>query len=137
MTQAGGEIPLKIDRYQIVAPIGFGAMGAVYKAFDPIIKRLVAVKTIRLDVPPNRPDYRAFLERFDVECRTAGRLSHPHIVTLYDVGHTEDRVPWLAMEYVDGQTVAELLQGERLKPEVVVGLVSQIASALDYAHSEG
>jgi len=137
LTEPGGEIPQKIDRYEIIAPIGFGAMGAVYKAFDPIIKRPVAVKTIRLDVPPASPDYRAFLERFTIEARTAGRLSHPNIVTLYDVGHTEERVPWLAMEYVDGETVAELLQGERLKPEVVIGLVSQIASALDYAHGEG
>jgi serine/threonine-protein kinase len=137
LTQSGGEIPLKIDRYEIVAPIGYGAMGAVYKAFDPIIKRPVAVKTIRLDVPPSSPDYRAFLERFTVEARTAGRLSHPNIVTLYDVGHTEEKIPWLAMEYVDGETVAELLQGEKLKPEVVIGLVSQIAAAIDYAHAEG
>ncbi len=137
MTQQGGEIPQKIDRYEIIAPIGYGAMGAVYKAFDPIIKRPVAVKTIRLDVPPASPDYRAFLERFAIEARTAGRLSHPNIVTLYDVGHTEEKIPWLAMEYVDGETVAELLQGEKLKPEVVISLVSQIASALDYAHGEG
>jgi serine/threonine-protein kinase len=137
LTQAGGEIPQKIDRYEIIAPIGFGAMGAVYKAFDPIIKRPVAVKTIRLDVPPASPDFRAFLDRFTVEARTAGRLSHPNIVTLYDVGHTEENIPWLAMEYVDGETVADLLQGERLKPEVVIGIVSQIASALDYAHGEG
>lgn len=133
---ARGEFPDKIDRYEILEPIGFGAMGAVYKAFDPIIKRLVAVKTLRLDVAPNSPDYRAFLERFTIEARTAGRLSHPNIVTLYDVGH-EGQLPWLAMEYVDGQTVAEMLQGERLKAEVVIGLVSQIASAIDYAHSEG
>jgi len=137
LTQQGGAIPQKIDRYEIIAPIGYGAMGAVYKAFDPIIKRPVAVKTIRLDVPPASPDYRAFLDRFTVEARTAGRLSHPNIVTLYDVGHTEERIPWLAMEYVDGETVAELLQGEKLKPEVVISLVSQIASALDYAHGEG
>jgi serine/threonine-protein kinase len=137
LTQQGGAIPQKIDRYEIIAPIGYGAMGAVYKAFDPIIKRPVAVKTIRLDVPPASPDYRAFLDRFTVEARTAGRLSHPNIVTLYDVGHTEERIPWLAMEYVDGETVAELLQGEKLKPEVVISLVSQIASAIDYAHREG
>jgi serine/threonine-protein kinase len=137
LTQQGGEIPPKIDRYEIVAPIGYGAMGAVYKAFDPIIKRPVAVKTIRLDVPPSSPDYRAFLERFTIEARTAGRLSHPNIVTLYDVGHTEEKIPWLAMEYVDGETVAELLHGEKLKPEVVISLVSQIAAAIDYAHGEG
>jgi TonB family protein len=133
---ARGEFPDKIGRYEIIEPIGYGAMGAVYKALDPIIKRQVALKTLRLDVPPNSPDYRAFLERFTVEARSAGRLSHPNIVTLYDVGH-EGQLPWLAMEYVEGQTVAEMLQVERLKAEVVIGLVSQIASAIDYAHTEG
>ncbi len=137
MSESRGEIPKKIDRYEIIEAVGFGAMGAVYKAFDPLIKRPVAVKTLRLDVPPQSPDYKAFLERFATEARTAGRLSHPNIITLYDVGHTEDQVPWLAMEFVEGQTVAELLEGERLRPEVVVGLVSQIAAAVDYAHTEG
>ena len=137
MTQRGAQIPKKIDRYEIIEAVGFGAMGAVYKAFDPLIKRPVAVKTLRVDVPPQSPDYKAFLERFATEARTAGRLSHPNIITLYDVGHTDDQLPWLAMEFIEGETVADLLEGEKLRPEVVVGLVSQIASALDYAHGEG
>ncbi|HSF16865.1 MAG TPA: TonB family protein [Vicinamibacteria bacterium] len=132
-----GEIPKRIDRYEILEAIGFGAMGAVYKAFDPIIKRPVAVKTLRLDVPPGSQDHRDFLERFSTEAKTAGRLSHSNIVTLYDVGHIQDQIPWLAMEYVEGQTVAAILESQRLKPELVIGLVSQIASALDYAHREG
>ena len=66
-----------------------------------------------------------------------GRLSHPNIITLYDVGHTDGQLPWLAMEFIEGETVAELLDGRKLRSEVVVGLVSQIASALDYAHGEG
>ena len=137
MSESRGEIPKKIDRYEIIEAVGYGAMGAVYKAFDPLIKRPVAVKTLRLDVPPQSPDYKLFLDRFATEARTAGRLSHPNIITLYDVGHTEDQVPWLAMEFVEGQTVAELLEGERLRAEVVVSLVSQIAAAIDHAHSEG
>jgi len=137
LTESRGEIPEKIDRYEIIEAVGYGAMGAVYKAFDPLIKRPVAVKTLRLDVPPDSPDYKAFLDRFATEARTAGRLSHPNIVTLYDVAPVDDKTPWLAMEYVEGQTVAELLVGERLRAEVVVGLVSQIASAIDYAHREG
>ena len=137
MSESRGEIPKKIDRYEIIEAVGYGAMGAVYKAFDPLIKRPVALKTLRLDVPPQSPDYKAFLDRFATEARTAGRLSHPNIITLYDVGHTEDQVPWLAMEFVEGQTVAELLEGERLRAEVVVSLVSQIAAAIDYAHTEG
>ncbi len=137
MTQGGAQIPKKIDRYEIIEAVGFGAMGAVYKAFDPLIKRPVAVKTLRVDVPPQSPDYQAFLERFATEARTAGRLSHPNIITLYDVGHTDGQLPWLAMEFIEGETVAELLDGRKLRSEVVVGLVSQIASALDYAHGEG
>ena len=137
MSESRGEIPKKIDRYEIIEAVGYGAMGAVYRAFDPLIKRPVAVKTLRLDVPPQSPDYKAFLDRFATEARTAGRLSHPNIITLYDVGHTEDQVPWLAMEFVEGQTVAELLEGERLRSEVVVSLVSQIAAAIDYAHTAG
>ena len=137
LSESRGEIPKKIDRYEIIEAVGYGAMGAVYKAFDPLIKRPVAVKTLRLDVPPQSPDYKLFLDRFATEARTAGRLSHPNIITLYDVGHTEDQVPWLAMEFVEGQTVAELLEGERLRAEVVVSLVSQIAAAIDHAHSEG
>ncbi len=137
MTQRGDQIPKKIDRYEIIEAVGFGAMGAVYKAFDPLIKRPVAVKTLRVDVPPQSPEYKAFLERFATEARTAGRLSHPNIVTLYDVGHTDGQLPWRAMEFIEGQTVADLIEGEKLRPEVVVGLVSQIASALDYAHGEG
>jgi len=137
LTQGGAQIPKKIDRYEIIEVVGFGAMGAVYKAFDPLIKRPVAVKTLRVDVAPQSPDYKAFLERFQTEARTAGRLSHPNIITLYDVGHADGQLPWLAMEFIDGETVAELLEGEKLRPELVVGLVSQIASALDYAHGEG
>jgi TonB family protein len=136
-TQSTEGVPSSIGRYQITGTIGFGAMGAVYRAFDPKMERPLAIKTIRLDVPPQSPQYRAFIERFEREVRIAGRLSHPNIVTFFDVGE-EKGVPFLAMEYVAGQTVAELLDsGERFDPERVLGLVSQVASALDYAHSRG
>ena len=61
-------------------------MGAVYKAFDPLIKRTIAIKTIRLDIPPQSPHYRTFIERFYHEARISGTLSHPNIVTLFDIG---------------------------------------------------
>ena len=77
LTQGGAQIPKKIDRYEIIEAVGFGAMGAVYKAFDPLIKRPVAVKTLRVDVPPQSPDYQAFLERFATEARTAGPFIAP------------------------------------------------------------
>jgi TonB family protein len=135
--QAAGEIPSMIGRYQVTGALGFGAMGAVYKAFDPVIKRPLAIKTIRVDIPPQSPQYRAFKERFYQEARISGTLSHPNIVTLFDVGE-ENNVPFLAMEYVDGKTIAAILEeGNRFKPERVIGLVSQVAAALDYAHSQG
>ena len=132
------EIPKKVGRYQIVEAIGFGAMGAVYKAFDPLIKRTIAIKTIRLDIPPQSPHYRTFIERFYHEARISGTLSHPNIVTLFDIGETEDKVPFLAMEYIDGETVSDVLNGGRqFRPEQVIGLVSQMAAAIDYAHAKG
>ncbi|HEX9725545.1 MAG TPA: TonB family protein [Vicinamibacteria bacterium] len=132
------EVPSKVGRYAIVEAIGFGAMGAVYKAFDPLIKRTIAIKTIRLDIPPQSPHYRTFIERFYHEARISGTLSHPNIVTLFDIGETEDKVPFLAMEYVEGETVSDVLnEGQRFRPEQVIGLVSQMAAAIDYAHAKG
>ncbi|HEY5907138.1 MAG TPA: serine/threonine-protein kinase, partial [Vicinamibacteria bacterium] len=131
------QMPETIGRYQILDGIGYGAMGAVYKAFDPLIKRTLAIKTIRLDIPRQSPQYRAFIERFYHEARISGTLSHPNIVTLFDIGE-EGGVPYLAMEFVDGQTVSARIEaGLRFKPEHVISLASQIASALDYAHGKG
>ena len=121
-TATRGEIPATIGRYQIARALGFGAMGAVYKAFDPLIKRTLAIKTIRLDIPRNSPHYRAFIERFYHEARISGTLSHPNIVTLFDIGE-ENGLPFLAMEFVDGETLAELIdEGMRFKPERVIVL---------------
>jgi TonB family protein len=136
-TATRDEIPASIGRYQITGSLGFGAMGAVYKAFDPLIKRTLAIKTIRLDIPRNSPQHRAFIERFYQEARISGTLSHPNIVTLFDIGE-ENGLPFLAMEFVDGKTIAAVIEeGVRFKPERVIALVSQVASALDYAHSRG
>jgi serine/threonine-protein kinase len=135
--QGTGDVPPTIGRYQITGSLGFGAMGAVYKAFDPLIKRTLAIKTIRLDIPPGSPQHRAFKERFYQEARISGTLSHPNIVTLFDIGE-EHEVPFLAMEFVEGKTIGAILEeGTRFKPERVIGLVSQVAAALDYAHSRG
>jgi serine/threonine-protein kinase len=130
-------VPTTIGRYQITGSLGFGAMGAVYKAFDPLIRRPLAIKTVRVDIPRSSPQYRSFLDRFQHEAQISGTLSHPGIVTLFDLG--EDRGdPFFAMEFVDGRTIADILaEGERFKPERVIGLVSQVAAALDYAHSRG
>ena len=89
--QAAGEVPSAIGRYQITGALGFGAMGAVYKAFDPLIKRTLAIKTIRLDIPRQSPQHQAFIERFYQEARISGTLSHPNIVTLFDIGEENER----------------------------------------------
>jgi eukaryotic-like serine/threonine-protein kinase len=118
------QIPQTIGRYQVQESIGYGAMGAVYKAFDPLIKRTLAIKTIRLDIPRQSPQYRSFIERFYHEARISGTLSHPNIVTLFDIGE-EGGVPFLAMEFVEGETLSSILErGVRFPPEKVIGLIS-------------
>src|SRR4051812_5666157 len=136
-TRATDQMPQTIGRYQIQESVGFGAMGAVYKAFDPLIKRTLAIKTIRLDIPRQSAQYKSFIERFYHEARISGTLSHPNIVTLFDIGE-EGGLPYLAMEFVEGETIASIVErGLRFKPEKVIGLVSQVASAIDYAHTKG
>ena len=136
-TNATEQLPKSIGRFQVVSALGFGAMGAVYKAFDPLIKRTLAIKTIRLDIPRTSPQYKSFIERFYHEARISGTLSHPNIVTLFDIGE-DGGLPYLAMEFIEGQTMASLLEaGHKFKPERVIALASQVASALDYAHGRG
>ena len=130
-------MPAVIGRYQITGSLGFGAMGAVYKAFDPLIKRTLAIKTIRLDIPRQSPQYRSFIERFYHEARISGTLSHPNIVTLFDIGE-EGGLPYLAMEFVDGQTSPPCSRRARASsPRRSSASSSQVAAALDYAHGSG
>src|SRR5579864_2778964 len=126
-----------IGRYQIVKELGHGAMGVVYQAVDPTIGRQVAIKTIRLD-DVDDPDERAKLrERLFREARSAGILSHPGIVTIYDM-EEHDEVAFIAMEFVDGPTLDQLLsKREPLAPERLMSILRQTAMALDYAHAKG
>ncbi|MBI2840906.1 MAG: TonB family protein [Acidobacteria bacterium] len=125
----------RIGRYQIVEKIGHGPMGSVYKAYDPMIKRHLAIKTIQVDAAPDSQEYRDFLERFYEEARTAGNLTHPNIITIYDVGEDEG-MPYLVFEHVEGELLAELLaSGAHFGPEGIILIVGQVAAALDYAHS--
>src|SRR5215470_17000361 len=120
-TGLSDQMPQNIGRYQVLESVGFGAMGAVYKAFDPVIKRTLAINTILLDIPRQSPQYKSFIDRFYHEARIAGGLSHSNIVTLFDIGE-EGGVPFLAMEYVAGDTIAALIEkGNRFKPEKVIG----------------
>ena len=125
----------RIGRYNIIAELGKGAMGVVYKATDPNIGRIVAVKTTRLDTHGLAAD--DLLRRFQNEARSAGTLSHPNIVTIYDAGE-ENGVFYIAMEYLEGETLDALLSRHRSLPvEKVIEIVRQVCAGLDYAHSHG
>ncbi|MGA9687939.1 MAG: serine/threonine-protein kinase [Candidatus Sulfotelmatobacter sp.] len=127
-------------RYEILAELGRGAMGIVYKARDPKINRVVAVKTFSLtsQEPEEEQEYR---ERFFREAEAAGRLSHPGIVTIFDVGEEpETHAPYIVMELVSGQSLEKLLlsQGDHKLPLYVsLQLAHELAGALDYAHGQG
>ncbi len=127
----------KIGRYEILAELGRGAMGIVYKARDPHLDRIVAIKTLRVDLglPPEHQE--DFKKRFYREAMAAGRLSHPAIVAIHDVLEI-DRTPYIVMEYVEGQTLAHLIAVEGpLELQRAVGLVLQVCGALEYAHARG
>ncbi len=129
-------LPETIGRYRIEAELGHGAMGAVYRANDPLMDRTVAIKTILAGVlsGPQATEYR---ERFTREARAAGRLTHPGIVTVYDVGEN-DGVPYLVMEFVKGRTLAAAMEaGQRFSFERIYEMGYQVADALGYAHRNG
>src|SRR5437588_1504730 len=126
-------------RYEILAEIGRGAMGVVYKARDPKINRLVAIKTIAV-LGRSSGQEREYRERFFVEAQAAGRLSHPCIVTIFDVGEELDSItPYIVMEYVDGRSLEDLLSEESRKfpVEESLALAQELAESLDYAHAHG
>jgi serine/threonine protein kinase len=128
-----------LDRYEIDAEIGRGAMGAVYRARDPKLDRTVAIKTVSLFglEPDAEQEYR---ERFVVEARAAGRLSHGGIVTIFDVREEgETRAPYLVMEYIEGQSLQKLLSRENrtLPLSTTLYLIQEVAEALHYAHAQG
>ena len=125
-----------LGRYQIIEPIGSGAMGTVFKARDPMMGREVAIKTIHTHAIQG-PQSAEFRQRFFREAQAAGRLAHPGIVTMYDVLEHEG-TPFLVMEYVAGRTLQSILQtGERLDLHRSCELAIQIADALGYAHQNG
>jgi serine/threonine protein kinase len=129
-------VPERIGRYEIVAEIGRGAMGSVFKARDPIVGRIVALKTIHSAALAGEQshEYRA---RFQREARASGVLAHPGIVPVFDVGEDEG-APFLVMEFVDGRTLADAMKkGERFPLDRVCDIGQQIAEALGYAHRQG
>src|SRR5271154_2025828 len=130
------DTPKKIGRYEILEELGHGAMGTVYRAKDPAMDRIVALKTI-ISVVLASEQGGEFRERFYREARAAGALAHPGIVPVFDVGE-HDGTPYLVMEFVTGRTLADLLKkGERLNVDRVCEIGQKIAEALGYAHQQG
>ncbi|MBI2818909.1 MAG: serine/threonine protein kinase, partial [Acidobacteria bacterium] len=121
--------PQKIGRYQILGELGRGAMGRVYRAFDPNIGRNIAVKVIPLDTAD--PE---LATRFRREAQAAGILSHPNIVTIFDAGD-DGGFLYIAMELVEGQTLQQMLSSGPLPVEQVISFCEQAGAALDHAHA--
>ncbi len=129
--------PVSFGRYLIVEPVGSGAMGTVYKGRDPAIDRSVALKTIRFDSIASSSEVGELKERLIREAKAAGNLSHPNIVTIYDVG-VQANLQYIAMEFIDGYTLEALLKRNlELNYRIVADIVKQVCSALDYAHASG
>ena len=127
----------RIGRYKIVRELGRGAMGVVYHAIDPNIGRPVAIKTIHFGGGRNSEEQNRLRERLFREARSAGILSHPGIVTVYDV-EQQGELAYIAMEYVDGPTLDQVLsEAQPIPPERMFSILGQTAVALDYAHQKG
>jgi serine/threonine-protein kinase len=129
-------IAKKLGRYELVRVLGKGAMGVVYEARDPNLDRQVAIKTIMVDdlAPQAAAEYE---ERFRTEARSAARLQHPNIVSVYD-SDRDGSTAFLVMEYIQGEDLKQHLdRGERPTPEQALALVADLLSALDFAHRTG
>lgn len=127
----------RLGRYEILGELGRGAMGTVYRARDPKIGRIVAIKTIRaFGARPSEDD--TYRQRFFREAQAAGNLSHPGIVTIFDVGEDEStQTPYIVMEFIAGRTLENLTtENGRLSVDASIDLVRQLAEALDYAHAQ-
>jgi len=126
----------RLGKYEIRRELGRGAMGIVYEGYDPLIKRTVALKTIRADQLAGE-NAEMVIARFRREAQAAGRLSHPNIVSIYDFGE-EDGVWYIAMEYVNGRELKDYFQAnERFTTADIVRIMTQVLNALDYSHRQG
>src|SRR5262249_32955222 len=123
---------MRLGPYEIVAPIGAGGMGEVYKARDTRLDRIVAVKVL----PAHIADQPEMRERFEREARAVSALNHPNICTLYDVGR-QDGIDFLVMEYLEGETLADRLAKGPLPLQPALQHAIEMAGALDKAHSQG
>jgi serine/threonine-protein kinase len=128
------DIPQRIGRYNVVAELGRGEMGVVYKAEDPLLNRVVAIKTILLSADPAiRDDYET---RFLQEGKAAGGLNHPSIITIHDVGR-EGNQAYMAMEMLDGTEIRDMLAAGRISLDLALDIAAQVAEGLAFAHERG
>jgi eukaryotic-like serine/threonine-protein kinase len=126
--------PQALGRYSILGELGRGAMGVVYKASDPLLNRTVAIKTINVAADPEeRAEYE---KRFYQEAKAAGGLSHPNIVTIFDIGHAGELV-YMAMEFVAGAELKSLLASGLVEAQAALDIGAQVAEGLAYAHDRG
>src|SRR6266513_2454322 len=121
-----------IAHYRIVEPIGAGGMGAVYKAYDTKLHRTVALKLLPSEYVSQEDRRRRFFQ----EARAASALNHPHILTIYEVGE-DDSGPYIAMEYVEGETLRQKIKNNGLQLRETLDIAIQIAAGLARAHELG
>ena len=135
-TEVADSLDLRLGRYEILAELGRGTAGVVYMAWDYELGRMVAVKILRLDPISAHESDAALKRRFLQEAVAAGRLTHPSIVTVHDVGEL-DAKPYIVMEYVEGRTLADVIAANgKLPSEEAVRLVMQVCEAIEYAHGQ-
>lgn len=129
----------QISRYKIQGTIGQGAMGSVYKGYDPHLERFVAIKMMRTTNLSEGADLEEFKSRFLLESRVYAKLNHPAIVSIYDCGFHE-KEPFLVMEFIEGFSLEHLIKKKKRKGRPVdhfLSIMEQVAAGLDYAHEEG
>src|SRR5919202_1237692 len=124
--------PRRIASYTLLEPIGHGGMAAVYRARQETLDRAVAIKVLAEHLATSDE----FMQRFVREARTAASMRHPNVITVHDFGQDERGVPYLVLEYIEGPTLADLMD-EGLEDSRIPNLLDQIAAGLDYAHARG
>src|SRR4030043_1961307 len=123
---------MNYGRYRIIKELGKGSMGVVYQAHDPQIDRLMVLKVLRQD----RLTSEAFIPRFLKEAQAIGRLFHPNIVTVYDIGRDYETI-YIAMEFIEGDPLSKVIEEKKLEMREIANLGIQVAETLDYAHQRG
>jgi serine/threonine-protein kinase len=126
-----------IGRYEVLEQLGSGAAGLVFQAKDPLIQRLVAIKTLHATRSMSPEQWQVVHQRFVREAQTAGSLDHPNIVKIYDVGKDDTGELYIVMECIEGESLDRLMEREGVAHRQALQILEQVASALDAAHGRG